>query len=105
MNPEEQFPLVMEAIRRKAGMGDSGAGVPGGAPVANSPAPSNPVAQQGMTPQQPAPTPEAPSGPFASSSATSALSQALPGEANLILKSLTKTLDRLTTPPKSPFGG
>jgi len=40
---------LQEAVRRRAGMGASSAGM--GAPAANSPMPSNPLAQQGMTPQ------------------------------------------------------
>lgn len=43
---------VNEALRRRAGLGDSGAGIPGGAQAANAPRPSNPIAQQGQIPRQ-----------------------------------------------------
>lgn len=52
---------VAEALRRHAGLGDSGAGIPGGAPVANANVPSNPIAMSGQVPNKPAGAPQNPS--------------------------------------------
>ena len=51
---------INEALRRHAGLGDSGAGIPGGAPAANAQTPTNPIAQQGQVPMQ---NPNAPTPP------------------------------------------
>lgn len=51
MNPDA-VAAVQEALRRRAGLGDSGAGITGGAPAANAQTVSNPVAQQGQVPMQ-----------------------------------------------------
>jgi|GEM_PF-6365561 len=104
MDPAQQFPEVLEALRRQGGQQPSSAGILGGAQTTNSP--QGLIAQQGQAPQQP--VSGGAQGPFATSGATKALSNALPGEASMILKSIIKTLDRLTPDPKAqgnPFGG
>jgi len=98
---------LQEAVRRRAGMGASSAGM--GAPVANSPMPSNPLAQQGMTPQAPAGQPDVQAGVGNHVSAPTAenplvgaqqmLSKSQPDGASMIIKSFADYLKR------SPIAG
>jgi hypothetical protein len=98
MNPSIDFNAIAEAQRRMGGMPSSSAGIPGGSQVANSQSPTNPIAQQGVAnaPTNPLAEASSPTGENASSGAVKALNNALPTEANDIIKALTKTLDRLT---------
>ncbi len=91
---------VQEAIRRRAGLGGSSAGIQGGAPAANAPTPTNPIAAAGTAPTQqvaqggmpPAPTAENPL-----AGAASMLSNALPNEATQIIKYMGDRLKKLPT--------
>jgi hypothetical protein len=89
---------VQEALRRRAGLGDSGAGIPGGAQAANAPRPSNPIAQQGQIPMQnpnaPTPPTTMPSAqdPFGGASAMMNASQPVKG-GTAIEKALVKRMN------------
>jgi hypothetical protein len=91
--------VVMEALRRRMGQPASGAGLPGGMPASNSPAPGNPVAQMGMNPMQAVGQskmmPQSPTAGNQSGGAQDMLKSAQPGEAQMIIKSLTKRLESL----------
>ena len=93
---------IQEAIRRRAGLGGSAAGIPGGAPAANAATPSNPIAQSGMTPPSPVSSgglPPAPTAQNPIAGAQSMLKGAAPNEATLIIKSFADRLKKL------PAGG
>lgn len=81
---------LQEAFRRRAGQAPSSAGI--GAPVANAPTPGNPLTvapgapAAGSAPQPPQSMTEEP---------RKQLAQSQPGEAEIILKALTKRLDKL----------
>ncbi len=89
------FSAITEALRRRQGLGNSAAGIPGGAPAANVSSPSNPISQMGVAPS---PIPQGQQGMqpgFDPQPQTSALAEAKPGTASIIVKSLIKYLDRL----------
>lgn len=83
---------IQEAFRRRAGQAPSTAGIPGGAPTANAPTPGNPLtvapgaSPAGTAPQPPQSMTEEP---------RKQLAQSQPGEAEIILKALSKRLDKL----------
>jgi hypothetical protein len=89
---------IQEALRRRAGLGDSGAGIPGGMPASNAQTPGNPIAQAGVASSSPQPSQASPFTGFPTGNQTSALAQAKPGTASIIVKSLLKYLDKL--PPE-----
>lgn len=89
---------IQEALRRRAGLGASSAGIPGGASAANANTPSNPLAQNGMVP--PTPTgqgamPPAPTAENPMAGAAHMLDNAQPNEANIILKYMGDRLKKL----------
>lgn len=89
---------VQEALRRRANLGGSSAGIPGGAQSANANRPSNPIANAGMTPNQPVNQggmPPAPSAENPLAGAQSMLKKARSGEADIILKSMADRLKKL----------
>lgn len=83
---------IQESFRRRAGQAPSTAGIPGGAPAANAPTPGNPLT---TAPGAPAPG-SAPTPPGSmTEEPRKQLAQSQPGEAQIILKALTKRLDKL----------
>ena len=99
-------PAITEAIRRRQGSVPSGAGIPGGQPVANNNLPGNPIGQAGMSPVE-APTgaqalPPNPTQENPMKGAISALDEAKAGQSKMIIRSLTKQLDRLNPDPNPP---
>lgn len=109
MNPDDTM-AIQEAMRRMTGQAASGAGFSGGMPQANammptqriSTQPQNPVAQFAQAQQ--APTPQmgggSPMQRFINPDQTAALDTAKPDQTTIVLKSLTKFLDRITPQPQ-----
>jgi hypothetical protein len=92
------FSAITEAIRRRQGLGASGAGIQGGMPASNAPTAGNPIFSQG---QATTPPPQMSGSPFAQDATkeqVSALQQAKPGLASFIVKSLAKHLEKLQNP-------
>lgn len=86
---------IQEALRRRAGLGNSSAGV--GAPAMN--APMSPTTMQGMTPTPP-PNPMTqgmgvPAGSTPSDGAISAMNKAQPGESQMIVKALISRMNKM----------
>lgn len=98
-------PAITEALRRRQGLGDSSAGISGGAQSANANTPTNPLAVMGATPMQSVGAPQQPqqSQQLPSQGAVSALKGAYPQEAGMIISALTKTLDRLVPKTEQPL--
>lgn len=109
MNPDE-IAAIQEAKRRMTGQPASGAGFTGGAQQANAMMPTqnlsstaqqpNPVAQYAQG-GQPVSMPPTPMQRFANpnlSDQTQALETGKPDQTTMVLKSLTKFLDKMTTP-------
>lgn len=94
---------IAEAVRDNMGMPQSGAGVPGGVATLNRPSPQNPMAQAGIPPKQNVPAagalPTAGDSQNPSSGAISAMNNAQPGEATIIVKAL---INRLKQHPVTP---
>ena len=95
---------VQEAMRRRAGLGASSAGISGGAPAANANRPSNPLAQGGMIPQNPVGQGSMPPAPTAQNplaGAASMMKDAAPNEAQTIIKYMGDRLKKLPTGSES----
>lgn len=89
-------PEIAEAMRRRAGLLPSSAGIQGGADRTRSVA--SPVNQSGQSGSQPVGQgllPPDPSMANPTAGAQSMMRDAKPGEAQLIIKALTKRLDKL----------
>lgn len=83
---------IQEAFRRRAGAEPSTAGIPGGAPAANAQTPGNPLTvAPGAAPAGSAPQPAQ----SMTEEPRKQLAQSQPGEAEIILKALSKRLDKL----------
>lgn len=97
---------VAEALRRRAGLGGSSAGM--GAPAANNQAPTNPIAAAGMTPPTSTPQggmPPAPTAENPLAGAQSMLNSAMPNEATQIIKYMGDRLKKLPTGAETAPGG
>lgn len=92
MQPTQNYAFAAEAFRRRAGQQPSSAGLPGGAPVANTVTAGNPLAGLGPTGGSGAPMP--PQSP--TQEPIKQLKQSRPGEAEVIVKAL---VDRLKKNP------
>lgn len=95
MDPSQNFAFAAEAFRRRAGQQASSAGLPGGAPAANTISAGNPLS--GLGPPSSMGAPKPPGSPTQEPIAQ--LKQSRPGEAQIIVKAL---IDRLK---KSPIEG
>lgn len=98
---EQVSPAMGEALRRRMGQQPSGAGIPNqsGAAPSNQ---GNPVQDQGLNRMPMVQSQmQGPEGGDSTAEARKIVENALPGEAQMILKSLTKVLDRLTPDPKA----
>jgi len=93
-------PAMAEALRRRAGQIPSGVGISDqqGQSPSNI---GNPIEQQGLNQMVNA---QVGGNSNPTSNQTKALQNALPGEANMIIKQLSKTLDRLTPDPNKQMG-
>lgn len=93
---------IQEAKRRYTGQQPSGAGISGGMQATNEMSAGNPVAQMGQANPALPPTSTNALDNTGTSEQVKTLNQALPQEANTIIKALTKTLDRLTGGNEQP---
>ena len=88
-------PALQEAMRRRVGQQPSFAGVQGGAPQANQPAPGNPLMAQGSMSKGGFGGLNAPGTQMASEPGRKQLTKSAPGEAELIIKALASRLNKL----------
>ncbi len=86
MNPNATM-AIQEAMRRRANLGASGAGIQGGMQATQSPSPMNPMAQQQVNTQ---PSVSSPTGGM-----IGAMQDSNGGEAQTIIKALIKRLGDL----------
>ena len=90
---QDASPAMGESLRRHMNQPPSGVGIPGQSGSSPS-SQDSPIQQQGLN-SMPNASSMMPGGGDTTSGARKAVENALPGEANMILKTLVKHLDRL----------